>query len=139
MPKLHLKQARFNYSACRHFTKHRERIQKFREIGNSKHLHRNELDKICFAYDAAYPHSKDLAKKTVSDKILKDTAYENARNPKYNGCERPLASMVFKFFDKKAGTGGNSNEELAAELQKLGINKSIQGLQTIFGEHLAGM
>ena len=54
MPQLHLKQPGFTYSACGPFTKHRERIQKFRETGNLKHLSRNELDKTCFTHDAAY-------------------------------------------------------------------------------------
>ena len=70
MPELHLKQPGFIY------TKPRERIQKFRETGNLKHLYRNELDKACFAHDAAYSESKDLAKRTISDKILKDRAQE---------------------------------------------------------------
>ena len=78
IPKLHLKQSGFTYSACRSFTKHRERIQKFKEIGNLKQLYRNELDKACFAYDAAYS-DKDLAKRTMSDKIPKDSAYENQK------------------------------------------------------------
>ena len=63
MPELHLKQPGFIYSACGPFIKHRERIQKFRKTGNSKYLYRNELDKTCFAHDAAYSDSKDLAKK----------------------------------------------------------------------------
>ena len=53
MPELHLKQPGFSHKACGYFTKHRQRIQKFREIGNLKHLYRNELEKACFAYDAA--------------------------------------------------------------------------------------
>ena len=71
---MHLKQPVFAYSACGPFTKHHERIKKFRETGNLKHLYRNELDKACFAHDAAYSDSKDLAKRTISDKILKDRA-----------------------------------------------------------------
>ena len=65
MPELYLKQSGYTYSACGTFTKHRERIQKFIETGNSKHLYRNELDKACFAYAAAYSDSKDLAKRTI--------------------------------------------------------------------------
>ena len=53
MPELHLKQPGFTYSACGIFSKHRERIQKFRETGNLRHLYRNELDKACFVHDAA--------------------------------------------------------------------------------------
>ena len=54
VPELILKQPGSIDSACGAFTKHRERIQKFRETANLKHLYRNELDKTCFAHDAAY-------------------------------------------------------------------------------------
>ena len=80
IPQLHLKQPEFTYSACGPFTKHRERIQKFRETGNLKNLYRNELDKACFTNDAAYSDSKHLDKRTIADEILKDRAYEIARN-----------------------------------------------------------
>ena len=60
MPELYLKQPVFSYSVCEPFTKHRERIQKFRETGNLKYLYRNALDKVCFAHDAAYSDSKDF-------------------------------------------------------------------------------
>ena len=61
MPELHSKQPEFAYSARGAFTKHRERIQKFRETVNLKRLYRNELDKACFAHDVAYSDSKDSA------------------------------------------------------------------------------
>ena len=76
LSELHLTQPGFTYCACRPFTKHHEIIQKFRKTGNLKHLYRNELGKACFAHDATYSDSKDLAKKTISNKILKDRAYE---------------------------------------------------------------
>ena len=63
IPELHLIQPGFNYGACGPFTKQRERIYNFRETVNVKHLYRNQLDKACFAHDAAYSDSKDLAKK----------------------------------------------------------------------------
>ena len=113
MPELHLKHPRFTYSACGPFTEHRERIQKFRETDNLKHLYRNELDKACFAHDAAFSDSKDLAKRTISDKILKDRAYEIARNRKYVGYQRALASMVYKFCGKETGSGVGVNKQLA--------------------------
>ena len=47
MLELHLKQPELTHSACGSFTKHCERIQKFRETGNLKHLYRNELGKAC--------------------------------------------------------------------------------------------
>ena len=104
-------------------TKNRERVQKFRETGNLKHLYRNELDKTCFTHDAAYSERKDLAKRTISDKILKDRAYKIARNRKYDGYQRALASLVYKFFDNKAGLGVSVNEQLAEELHKPVIKK----------------
>ena len=80
MPELHLKQPGFTYSACGPFTKHCERIQKFWETGNLKHLSRNELDKAGFANDVACFDSKDLANRIISDRFLKDRGYEVAGN-----------------------------------------------------------
>ena len=94
MRELHLKQPGFTCSACRPFTKHSVRIQKFRETFNSKHFSENELDKTCFAHDAAYSDSKDLPKIAISDKILKDRVYKTARNRGNDGDQRALASMV---------------------------------------------
>ena len=65
------------------------------------HICKNELNKSCFAHDAAYPDSKDLGKRTVSDKVLKGRANKISINPKYNGYQWELASMVYKFFEKK--------------------------------------
>ena len=81
---LHLKQPVFTYSVCGPFTKHCERIKKFRETGSLRHLYRNDLDKACFAHDAAYSDSKGLSKRTISDKILRDRTYEIARNHNQN-------------------------------------------------------
>ena len=74
---------------------HRERIQKFGETSNLKHLCRNELGKACFAHDAAYSDNKNLAKRALSNKILKDRAYEIVKNPKHDGYERASASMLY--------------------------------------------
>ena len=101
---MHLKQHGFTYSACEPFTKHREIIQKFRDALKLKHLQRKELDKSCFAHDAAYSDSKDLAKGTISDKILKDRAYEIAPNCGYDGYQIALVSMVYKIFGELLNT-----------------------------------
>ena len=85
---------------------------------------RNELNEACFAYDAASSYSNDLAKRTISHKIVKDRAYEIARNSKYEGYQRALAVMFYKFFVKQTGSGVSVNEQLAQELHKPGINKS---------------
>ena len=123
MPEMHLKQTGFTYSACGPFTKYCKRIQKFKEAGNLKYLYRNELGKACFAHDATYSDSKDLAKETIWDKILTDRAYEIARNHKYHGYQRALASMIYKIFDEKTGSEVSVNEELAEELHKPVIKK----------------
>ena len=78
-------------------------IKDFREKGQLKYLYRNELDRACFAKDAAYSDSNNLAKRNISDKILKDRTYEIARNCNYGGYQRALASMVYNFFDNKTG------------------------------------
>ena len=72
-----------------------ERIEKFMQTRNF--IYRNELDKACFQHDMAYGESKDLTKRTQSDKVLGDKAFKIANDPKY-GYQRGLASM---FFNKK--------------------------------------
>ena len=94
MPELHLKNSRFTYSTCGPFTKHRGRIQKFRETGNLKYLYRIESGKACFAHDVACFDSKYAAERTISDKTLKDRAYKIARNRSYDRYQRALASLV---------------------------------------------
>ena len=83
MPEMHLKQPGFTYSACGLFTKHAERIRKFKQTGNTSYIFKNELDKACFKHDSAYSDYKDLFNRTQADTVLKDKAYEIARNPKY--------------------------------------------------------
>ena len=73
---------------------------------------------LVFDYDAAYSDSKDLAKKTISNKILKDRAYEIARNCQNDGYQTALAIMVYKSFDKKIVSGVSLNEQQAKELHK---------------------
>ena len=121
MPEMHLKQSRFTYSACELFTKNTDRIQKFKETGDTNYIYKNELDKACFQHDMVYGDFKDLARRTASDKALRDKAFNIAKNLKYDGYQRGLASMVYKFFDKKStGSGVNIpldfNEQLAKEL-----------------------
>ena len=122
MPEMHLRQPQFVYSACRPFTKNKERIQKFKETGDTSYIYKNELDKACFQHDMAYGDFKDLPKRTAADKVLRDKAFKIASDQKYDGYQRGLSSMVYKFFDKKSqGKGLASNKEnkqLADELHK---------------------
>ena len=142
MPEMNLKQPGFMYSACDPFTKSKQRIKKFMQTENTNFIYKNELDKACFQHDMAYGKSKDLVKRTQSNKVLKGKAFKIASNPKYDGYQRGLASMVYKFFDKKSSGSGIANEpnyQLANELHKPIIKKLkkkekfIHFLETIFG------
>ena len=101
----------------------------------------------------AYGDFKDLKIRTAADKVLRDKAFNIAKNPKYDGYQRGLASMVYKFFDKKTKSSGVTlanksaikyipqNEQLAEELHKLIIikfkkGKYIQDSETIFGLYI---
>ena len=126
MPEMHLRQSGFTYSACSPFTKNKERIKKFMPTGNTDFIYKNELDKACFQHDMAYSKAKDLVRRTQSDKVLRDKVFNIASDPKYDGYQRGLASMVYKFLDKKYSGGGITNEpnyQLADELHKPIIRK----------------
>ena len=143
MPEMYLRQRRFTYSACGPFTKNKERMQKFKLTGDSRYIYKNELDKACFQHDMAYGDFKDLKKRTAADKLLKDEAFNIAKNLKYDGYQRGLASMVYKFFNKKTKGSGVTlanklaiksipqNEQLAEELHKA-IIKKIKKKESIF-------
>ena len=94
MSEMHLKLSGFTYSACGPFNKNKVKIQKFKETEDSRYIYKNELDKACFQHDMTYGDFKDLAKRTASDKVLRDKAFNIAKNPKYDGYQRGLASMV---------------------------------------------
>ena len=133
IPEMHLRQSQFVYSACGPFTRYKERIKVFKRTGDTRYIYRNELNKACFQHDSAYADHKDLINRTKADKVLRDKAYNIASNPKYDGYQRGLASMVYKFFDKKSmgsGTAKPSSLEriasssiLADELHKPIIKK----------------
>ena len=133
MPEMHLRQPQFVYSACGPFTRHKERINKFKQTGDTRYIYTNELDKACFQQDSAYADHKDLINRTEADKFLRDKAYDIASNPEYDGYQRGLASMVYKFLDKastaepssleRMGSGIASSSILADELHNPVIKK----------------
>ena len=147
MPEMPLKQPGFSYSPCGLFTKNKQRIENFMKTGNTNFVYKNKLDKVCFQHDMAYGKSKDLVKRTQSDKVLKDKAFKIASDPKYDGYQTGLASMVYNFFDKKFASlntfsgsriTNEANYKLANELHKTIIRKFkkekfIHFLETIFG------
>ena len=81
MPELHLKQPGFTYSACGSLTRNKERIEMFMQTGNTDFIYRDELDKACFQHDMAYRKSKEIEKRTQSDKVLRDKAFKIASDP----------------------------------------------------------
>ena len=119
MPEMHLRQPRFVYSACGPFTRHKERIKEFKRTGDTCYIYRNELDKACFQHDSANADHKDLINRTEADKVLRDKAYDIASNPKYDGYQRGLASMVYKFFDKRSTAEPSSLERMGSGFKKL--------------------
>ena len=88
MPELHLKQPGFTYNVCGPLTKNKERIQKFMQTESTDYIYKNGLDKACFWHDMAYGNYKDLTKRTKSDKVLRDKAFEIASNPEYDGYDK---------------------------------------------------
>ena len=100
MPEMHLKQLEFTYSACGPFTKNKEGIQKFKETGDTSYIYKNELDKPCFKHDMAYGGFKDLARRTASDKILRDKAFNIAKILNMIGIKEDLLLWFTNFLIK---------------------------------------
>ena len=119
---MNLRQPRFTYSACGPFTKNKERIQTFKETGDSRYIYQNELDKSCFQHDMAYGNIKDSPRRTASDKVLCDKAFKIAKNPRYDGYQRGLVLMIYKSFDKNT-SNTNKGTEIDSENKKLAETK----------------
>ena len=109
MPEIHLTQTGFTYNACGSFTKNKERMEKIKITGDSQYLYQSELDKTCFLYHMVYGDFKDFPRRTATDKVLRDQTFNISKNPKCNGYQRGLTSMVYKYFQKKASDGEVKN------------------------------
>ena len=112
MPKMCLRQPGRTYSACGPFTTNKEKVQNFKETGESRYSYENKLDKACFQHGMAPGHFEILPRRTASDKVLRDRASNIAENPEYDVCQRGIASMVYDFFDKKSASGGDVKIEI---------------------------
>ena len=122
MPDMHFKQPGFTYSACGPWTKNKEKIQKFKGARDTNYIFKNELDKACFQHDIEYGDFKDLARKTSSDKVLRDKALNIAKYSKYDGYHRGMASMVYNYSDKKSASGSG----IATLVNKSAANNEIK-------------
>ena len=130
MLEMHLRQPQFVYSACGPFTRHKERIKEFKRTGDTHLLYRNELDKACFKHDAAYAKYKDVENRLISDQKLRNSVYDIAGNPKYDGYQRGLASMLYNFFDSKVAplnkkTMSGKGNAKHSSLERMGNNKIL--------------
>ena len=129
MPELHLWDPKVKkYSACGRFTRHQKRIDMFMKDEKLSHILKNRLDPVCFQHDSAYAKYKDRLNRGQSDIFLKNKALKIVTDPRVNGYQRGLASMVYKFFNERTkGSGINlqanslNNEILAEELHKSNI------------------
>ena len=139
MPELHLYQPKIGkYSACGPFTKHTKRIENSMQDGRLSHIYKNEPAKACFQHDIAYNKYKDLNGRRQPDIGLKNKAFKVASNSKYDGYQKALASMVWKFFDKRSKGSGLqlANELHKPIIRKFKREKCILHLRTIFGEFI---
>ena len=123
MPEMHLRQPRFTYSFYEPLQKKQNKITKIQRNRRFRYMYRNELDKVCFQHDMTYGDFKDLPRewRLAKHYISHWVAQSASSNPKYDGYQRGLASMVYKLCDKKAGqtvAGISENQELASELHK---------------------
>ena len=122
--------------------------------GNTKYIYKNDLDKACFQHDMSCGKYKDLTKRTQSSKGLRDKAFEIRSNPEYDGYQRGLSSMIFKFYDKKYAAGSGvatltnksaiksmSNQlQLADELHKPIIRKrNNRKVYSLFKDNIWGI
>ena len=130
MPEMHLRQPGPTYSACGTLQKTRKKNKNLKK--QEIHVIFIKMNQIKLVFNMTWlMEILDLTRRTVSDKILRDKAFNIAKNPKYDRYQRGLASMVYKFFDKKASGSGIKNEsisdkELAEELYKPIIRKITQ-------------
>ena len=101
MPEMHLWDPKVRkYSAYGPFTRHQQRINDFMKDEKLSHILKNRLDAACFQHDSAYAKYKDRLNRKKSDVVLKNKALKIAMDPRINGYQEVLASMVYKFFNE---------------------------------------
>ena len=110
---MHLRQPEFTHSACGPFTENKEKIKKFKETADSRHIPQNEIDNAFFQHDMIYGGFKGLNRRTAADKVLLDKTFNIAK--------RLLTLLLLLVNITSGGTIRNeiiSNKELAEELRK---------------------
>ena len=84
-----------------HSLKKREVIWKLKETRASRYIYQIELDKACFEHDMVYEDFKDFTRRTATDRVLLDKVLNIAKNPKYDGYQHGLSSVVYNFLIKR--------------------------------------
>ena len=124
---------------------HSLKIKKeFKETGDSRSMYPNEFDKSCFQHDMAYEDFKDLNRRTAANKVLRDKVFNIAKNPKYDGYQHGLLSMVYNFFDKKEtvslvdkpASGGTVKNKIISNKELPETNKFLESLRKKKYTHL---
>ena len=158
MPEMHLKQPGFTYTACDPFTKNKERIESLCRLEIQILFINMNLIRLVFNMIWLMVKTKDLVKRTQSDKVLKakakDKAFKVTSDPEYDGYQRGLASTVHMFFDKKSvslnkssgsGIANEPSYQVANEFHKSIIRKFkkrkvyLSFRENIWGVNLADM
>ena len=93
------------YAAAGPGTKHKARIERYLQTGDTDHIFKNELDKACFYHDAGYSAHKSVEKRHLADKKLMDECVRIANDQSLDGYQRSLAAAIYRFFEKKIQTG----------------------------------
>ena len=81
-----------------HLLKTKKEFETFKETGDTNYIYKNEHDKACFHRDMAYGDFEDLARRTASDKILRETAFNIVKNPKYDGYQGGVCLYGLQIF-----------------------------------------
>ena len=147
-PEMHLWDPKVKkHSPCGPFTRHKQRINDFMKDGKLSHILKNRLGAACFQPDSAYAKYKDRLNRKQSDVVLKNKALKIAMDPRVNGYQRGLASMVYKIFDERTKVSGINNKvnllvnsQLAEELHKPIIkNFKRNKVYSSFKDHIWGV
>ena len=123
MLEMHLRQPQFVYSVCGPFTRHKERIKKFKQTGDTHYIYRSDLEKACFQHDSAYADNKDLINRTKTDKVLKNKAYNIAINPGYDGLSKRFSE--YGLASKSMGSGTAESTAKPSSLERTVKDSSL--------------
>ena len=136
MTEMHSRLPGFTYSACGPFTRNKEKIQKFKETGDSRYIYQNELDKTWFQHDMAYGDFKNLIRRTASNNILHDKAFNTAKFPTYDDIKKVLLQWFINFLIKIIQA-----EQLKNQLKNYTNNWKIKKkmkIQSAFIDNISG-